>query len=146
MERLIPHRGEKTMTDIALKQQVPLVEEYMRLRRAVGWDNADRAVTEHALANSLFGVTLYRGEEVIGCGRIVGDGGLCFYVQDILVLPAYQRCGYGRQIMDYLHTHARPGAFAGLMAAHGVEDFYAPYGFIARPTHSLGPGMIRFWT
>jgi len=137
-------------SEITLMQQVPPVEAYMWLREAVGWGNADRAVTEHALTHSLFGVTLYHGEEVIGCGRVVGDGGLCFYVQDIIVLTAYQRQGYGRQIMDtimdYIHAHARPGAFAGLMAAHGVEDFYVPYGFVARPTDRLGPGMIRFWT
>ena len=31
-----------------------------------------------------------------------------------------------------------------LMCAKGREEFYQKHGFIARPTDSLGPGMIRY--
>ncbi len=137
------------MSSFRLVVQAPSVDEYLKLRVAVGWGAADREATERSIQNTFYWVCLLDDEQVIGCGRVIGDGGLCFYVQDIIVLPAYQGQGYGRQIMDrvmeYLAANARPGAFAGLMAAHGVAGFYRQYGFIERPNEQLGPGMIRFW-
>ncbi len=84
---------------------------------------------------------------VIGCGRVVGDGGIYFYVQDVMVLPAYQKQGLGRRIMDaimaYIAAHARSNSFIGLMAADGVAPFYYRYGFGERPPNR--PGMFRMW-
>ncbi len=132
-----------------LVERAPTVDEYYALRTGVGWGTADREATAHSIQHTLYWVVVLEGEQVIGCGRVIGDGGICFYVQDIIVLPAYQGLGLGRQIMDkvmaYLKAHLRPGAFAGLMAAKGVAGFYVKYGFIERPTEALGPGMIRFW-
>jgi GNAT superfamily N-acetyltransferase len=90
-------------------------------------------------------VCIVLANEVIGCGRVVGDGGVYFYVQDIIVLPEFQGKGIGRHIMDaimeYLKTHASNGAFVGLMAAKGVSEFYERYGFKERPSDA--PGMFR---
>jgi GNAT superfamily N-acetyltransferase len=84
---------------------------------------------------------------VVACGRIVGDGGMYFYVQDVIVAPVYHGRGLGAQIMDamidYLRRTARPGAFVGLMAAQGAEGFYERYGFRRRPDDR--PGMFRVW-
>jgi GNAT superfamily N-acetyltransferase len=85
--------------------------------------------------------------DIIGCGRVVGDGGVYFYVQDVMVLPAYQRQGLGRRIMDaimaYISAHAGSNSFIGLMAANGVAPFYYRYGFTERPPNR--PGMFRMW-
>lgn len=85
--------------------------------------------------------------KVIGCGRVVGDGGIYFYVQDVMILPAYQKQGLGRRIMDaimaYISAHARSNSFIGLMAADGVAPFYYRYGFGERPPNR--PGMFRMW-
>jgi ribosomal protein S18 acetylase RimI-like enzyme len=82
--------------------------------------------------------------KVVGCGRVIGDGGIYFYIQDIIVLPEFQGKGIGRRIMDavmeYLKAHARDGAFVGLMAAKGVSKFYERYGFKERPSDA--PGMF----
>jgi ribosomal protein S18 acetylase RimI-like enzyme len=40
--------------------------------------------------------------EVVGCGRVVGDGGLHFYLADIIVRPEYQRQGIGTRIVAAL--------------------------------------------
>jgi hypothetical protein len=46
-------------------------------------------MTVRGLTHALFTVcALYEGN-VIGCGRVIGDGGLYFYLQDIMVLPAF---------------------------------------------------------
>lgn len=130
-------------------EQAPTLEAFCRLRLSVGWGEVDGEAAQMSLRNSLYWVCALDGEEVIGCGRVIGDGGLCFYIQDIIVSPAYRGQKLGRammaKIMAYVEKYARKGSFVGLMAADGVEDFYLPYGFMKRPTKGYGPGMIRFF-
>jgi GNAT superfamily N-acetyltransferase len=80
---------------------------------------------------------------------VIGDGGMVYYVQDVIVIPDYQRRGIGTQLMDrvmrYIRAHASHNTVVGLMAAKGKEAFYTRYGFTVRPTDQLGPGMTMFW-
>ena len=135
------------MDEYVLMERSPTVEEYRRLRKAVGWGNVDIDATEIGLCNSLFAVCAVRDSQVVGCGRVIGDSGIYFYIQDIIVLPEFQGEGIGRAIMavvmDYLETNASPNAFIGLMAAKGVSKFYERYGFRERDADS--PGMFRVW-
>jgi GNAT superfamily N-acetyltransferase len=128
-----------------LVERNPTVEEYQRLRRAVGWGEVETKAIEIGLQNSLFSVCVILENEVIGCGRVTGDSGIYFYIQDIIVLPEFQGKRIGRRIMDaimeYLEAHAHNGAFVGLMAAKGVSKFYEHYGFKERPSDA--PGMFR---
>jgi ribosomal protein S18 acetylase RimI-like enzyme len=130
-----------------LVERSPTVEEYQKLRDAAGWGNVDIEATEIGLRNSLFSVCVIFENEVIGCGRVVGDSGIYFYIQDVIVLPGFQGKGIGKRItdaiLDYLKGHAHPGAFVGLMAAKGVSKFYERYGFTERATDR--PGMFRIW-
>ncbi len=124
---------------------IPTVEDYLALREAVGWGRLDEQVTARGLTHDLFTVCLVHEGNVIGCGRVIGDGGLYFYLQDIIVLPAFQGKGLGKRLMKaimvYLEEHAYPGAFVGLMAAKDVSNFYTQFGFIVRPPER--PGMFR---
>jgi len=117
----------------------PTVGEYQRLRRAVGWGNMTDEGVAAGLPNSLFSVVLELGGEAFGCGRVVGDGGLYFYLQDVIVLPEHQGRGQGaaimREVMAYLERACRPGAFVALMAAVGAEAFYERYGFVPLEDH-----------
>lgn len=78
-------------------------------------------------------------------GRVVGDGGMYFYVQDVMVMPEFQGRGIGAAVMDaimrYLEGATAGGAFVGLMAAEGSERFFQRYGFRRRPDDR--PGMFR---
>jgi len=137
---------EKT-GDFILVHRPPTVGEYLRFREVVGWGDVEAQATKVGLEDSLFSVCVVHRNETIGCGRVVGDGGIYFYIQDIIVLPEYQGRGIGKRIMDavmeYLREHAVPGSFIGLMAATGVSGFYERYGFVTRPTDR--PGMFRMW-
>lgn len=134
---------EELAKSATLVNRAPTLAEYRELREAVGWGNGDREAQQFGLNNALYSVCLVCQNKVIGGGRVVGDGGNYFYVQDIIVLPAYQGCGLGRRIMDavmgYVNVHARSGAFVALMAAKGVGPFYERYGFKERPPDR--PGM-----
>jgi len=81
-------------------------------------------------------VALY-DEGVIGMARVVGDGALFFYIQDVIVVPAHQGRGVGAllmgRVMDYLRGHAPEKAFVGLFAVEGTLPFYARYGFAVDP-------------
>jgi ribosomal protein S18 acetylase RimI-like enzyme len=128
-----------------LVERNPTLEEYQRLRAAVGWMDVETEAIDVGLRNSLFSVCIVSENKVIGCGRVVGDGGIYFYVQDVIVLPEFQGKGIGGRIMNaimkYLKAHVPDGAFVGLMAAEGVSKFYERYGFKERPSDA--PGMFR---
>lgn len=106
-------------------------------------------MVEKSFAKTIFGIAVYDEDRIVGSGRIVGDGGLCFYLQDIMVLKAYQRRGIGSEIvrllMEYLAENAPFNSYVGLMAGKGLEKFYSRYGFISRPNEFMGPGMTQFW-
>jgi GNAT superfamily N-acetyltransferase len=133
--------------DYELVERDLTVEEYQRLRGAVGWSPMTDEGVSVGLPNALYSVVLLHDGEIVGCGRVVGDGGLYFYLQDVIVLPDHRGRGLGGAIMDrvmeYLERMARPGAFVGLMAAQDVAPFYERYGFEVRPERQ--PGMGRHW-
>jgi len=85
-----------------LWERPPDIEEYRSLCRAVGWEefiNFDAA--RASLANSLYHVVVValHDEAVIGMARVVGDGALFFYIQDVIVVPAHQGHGVGALLM-----------------------------------------------
>ncbi len=119
-------------------------QEYLHLRQALGLPVLGFPVAARAVRDDLFDVVvLLDGETPLACARVIGDGVLTFLIQDVLVVPKYQRKGIGSKIMQivlgHLETVAQPGAFIGLMAAPGTEAFFARHGFAARPEDA--PGM-----
>ena len=77
-------------------------EEIFPLYEAVGWTNytTNPTMLKNALEHSLFLISA-RDEEgkLIGFLRAVGDGYSILYIQDIIVLPEYQRQGIGTQLL-----------------------------------------------
>ena len=83
-------------------------EEIFPLYEAVGWTNytSNPIMLQNALEHSLFILTA-RDEEgkLIGFLRAVGDGYSILYIQDIIVLPEYQRQGIGTQLLRQTLEH-----------------------------------------
>ena len=123
---------------------------YLNLRKSVAWKPLTEEQAEKAIAGSLLTVVAYDDDMPVGMGRIVGDGAVICYIQDLIVIPEYQGPGVGQAIMesliDYVKEIRLPDTqiMLDLMCATGREDFYKKYGFIARPTEKLGPGMIMY--
>lgn len=137
------------ITEIRYAEHPPTPFEYNRLRRDAGWPEMEAHTVADCLPRSAFIVTAFRETEVVGTGRVVGDGGLCFYIQDVIVLKECQGQGIGagimEKIMDFIGSRAVQDTYVGLMAAVGKEAFYLRYGFTVRPTEKLGAGMTRMW-
>lgn len=133
-----------------LKDNVIDTNTYLGLRNAVGWKPLTQEQAKKAIENSLLTVLAMEDGEPIGMGRIVGDGAVICYIQDLIVVPDYQGKGVGQAIIesliDFVKENQLPDTqiMLDLMCAVGRENFYEKYGFIARPTEKLGPGMIMY--
>lgn len=135
-------------SSLCIEHAPPNAAEFNQLRKAIGWDEIDTEMVEKSLAHSLFHVTIRKEQQLLAMGRIVGDGQMYFYIQDVVVNPIMQRQGLGNKVMaeieGYLTQHAKKGATIGLLAAKGKEAFYQRYGYLMRPNEALGNGMCKF--
>ena len=128
------------------------VDEYLKLRALVGWKKLSREQAQKALDNSLLVVGAYLAGQPIGMGRLVGDGAVICYVQDLVIPPqrkgmeSDRRCSFKYLTLSTLEDLRLPGTemMFDLMCAKGRERFYEAHGFLARPTEKLGPGMIQY--
>lgn len=126
------------------------VDTYLKIREKVGWKKLTKKQAQKALDNSLFTVVAMEDGKILGMGRIVGDGAVICYVQDLVIVPEAQTKGVGSLIMQSLTSYVRSVQQEGtemmfaLMCAKGREEFYEKMGFTARPTENLGPGMIQY--
>ena len=78
--------------------------DVLALYQAVGWNmyTRDPKKLERAIAQSLSVLGAYDGDQLVGLIRAVGDGETILFIQDLLVLPSYQRQGIGRQLVNAL--------------------------------------------
>lgn len=136
------------MLDFNLVERKPTADEYIKLRESVGWKILSKECIQNGLENSLYTLCAESKGQLIGMVRVAGDGYLCFYIQDVIVDPAYQRKGIGKamlhNVMGYLEHTAASGAFIGLMSAKGKEAFYESFGFWKRPDENFGCGMMKY--
>lgn len=141
---------DETRTTVRYLEGAPSAAGYNRLRRDAGWVEVDPDAAEAALPRSCYAVCAFVGDDLVGAARVVGDGGLCFYVQDVIVLRSHQGRGIGaglmERVMAFLDERSVANTYVGLMSAVGKEGFYERYGFTRRPTAALGCGMTQFWT
>ena len=83
------------------KQEIVKLEDVLHLYQAVGWTNYihQPEMLEQALSHSLVIYVALDGDAVVGLIRLIGDGFSSVFVQDLIVLPSYQRQGIGRSLM-----------------------------------------------
>ena len=133
---------------INIKEDIKNVEEFNLLYDAVGWGAYDEKITQKALDNTFYSVSIYDDEKIVGYGRIIGDT-ICFlYIQDVMVKPEYQGKKIGTLVMNKLLEKVNevkkenPDVRVYLGASKNREKFYEKFGFIRRIDADLGYGMI----
>lgn len=123
-------------------------DDYYRLRESVAWLNFSREQTEKALNNSLYTVIAEDDGNVVGMGRMTGDG-LYYLIVDIVVQPDHQKKGIGSTIIDMMIDYVdRETPIGGrssvqLTAEKGKETFYEKRGFKLIPHEHCGSGMRK---
>ena len=126
-----------------LTTSIPSIDEYRHLRVAAGLSPRSAEAAIAGLPQTLHGVTIRHNGQLVGMGRVVGDGGLSFQVVDIAVEPEHQQRGLGKAIVgvlvDYLRRTTHPGAHISLLADGEAHRLYAQFGF--KPTAPASIGM-----
>jgi GNAT superfamily N-acetyltransferase len=80
------------------------IEQLEKLYNDVQWYayTKDLIVLQQAISQSLDVISAWDKEELVGLIRVVGDGLTIIYIQDILVLNAYQNKGIATQLMQQI--------------------------------------------
>lgn len=133
----------ETTGKLVIHHEQPTVEQYLALRSEVGLSAMSVEGATIGLPRSSFVVTLYEEGNLIGMGRVIGDGGCFFQVTDIAVKPSHQGRGLGkiimREIRAFLDT-VPDKAYISLIADGEASKLYAQYGF--EPVMPRSQGMF----
>jgi GNAT superfamily N-acetyltransferase len=132
---------------ITIVERKPTVAQYESIVASVGFRTHDNAAAENPLANTVFAFYAVEEQEVVGVGRIVGDGAISFLLTNIMVRPSHQRRGIGTRIVQSLcglmETLPYKNMVLELVALPELQQFYERVGFKA--SRNAPPGMVRWF-
>ena len=118
----------------------------LHLYASVGWT----AYTDHpdtlreGFSHSLLTLAAYEDDRLVGLIRMVGDGVTVVLIQDLLILPEYQRKGIGTKLMKAAldrFSHVRQIQLVTDQTEKNIA-FYQSQGFVALSQFG-GCGMMR---
>ena len=126
-------------------QQSVDLDDVLHLYQAVGWTNYTNQpqMLAQALTHSLAIYLARDGEKIVGLVRLIGDGFSSVFVQDLIVLPSYQRQGIGSTLMKQALADYKD-AYQIQLATEQTEKtlgFYRSLGFETLSTYDC-TGMI----
>lgn len=109
------------------------LEQVENLYNDVGWTayTKDMDLLQQALLQSLDVISAWDGDQLVGLIRTVGDGLTILYIQDILVLDAYQNQGIASKLLQMVlqkHETVRQKVLL-TEEAPDVRHFYEKNGF-----------------
>ena len=111
------------------------LDEIVNLYRIVGWTNyLERVDTlQQAYEGSLYVLGAYDSDQLVGIIRAVGDGQTIVFVQDIIVLPEYQRKRIGTKLLKTLMDKYKDVYQMELLTDNTdkTKAFYRSLGFTA---------------
>ena len=121
------------------------IDDVLHLYQAVSWTNYTNQpqMLEQSLTHSLAIYVARDGEKIVGLVRLVGDGFSSVFVQDLIVLPSYQRQGIGSALMKEALGDYKD-AYQVQLATEQTEktvEFYRSLGFETLSTYDC-IGMI----
>ena len=127
------------------KQKVVKLEDVLHLYQAVGWTNYTHQsqMLEKSLSHSLAIYLALDGDVVVGLVRLVGDGFSSVFVQDLIVLPSYQRQGIGSALVKEALGNYKDAYQIQLVTDQTEKNmvFYRSLGFETLSTYDC-TGMI----
>ena len=137
------------MKELEVKINTLTSELFLDLYMSVSWEPPCMEQVKTALENTLATFTCYDDSMPVGMVRLIGDGGMSFYIKDFAVVPAYQGKGVGKNLMEVLEQYVKEckpldwAVSLELISTKEAVDFYKKYGFEERPCDWDGPGMFK---
>lgn len=108
--------------------------EILNMYESVGWTNytSNPNMLKNAFNHSLKIFGVYDEEKLVGIIRVVGDGYSMVYIQDIIVLPEYQRKGIGTLLLEKILLEYKDVYQKALMTDNTEKtiQFYKSVGFM----------------
>lgn len=130
-----------------IQHAIPSIADYRRLREEAGLSPKSLKAAERGLPNTLFAVQVLAGDEVVGMGRVIGDGGCFYQVADIVVLPEHQGRGLGKAIMSeiaaYIEGEVPESGYVSLIADGKAYRLYQQFGFALTAPASVGMALKK---
>jgi ribosomal protein S18 acetylase RimI-like enzyme len=115
-----------------IEKQIP-IEIYQKLRIDCGLSGKTDKASRIGLKNSIHSVMLEFENNIIGMGRIIGDGGCFCQIVDICILPQYQGHGFGKVVMknltDFINDNLPESCYVSLIADGDAAFLYEKFGF-----------------
>ena len=109
------------------------IKQLEELYNDVGWSayTQDLEVLKQAILQSLDVITVWNDDKLVGLIRAIGDGLTIVYIQDILVLNAYQNKGIASELLQRILNKYKNVRQKVLFTeeASGVRYFYEKNGF-----------------
>lgn len=133
---------------ITYHEEVPDVETYFELRKAVDWAVFSEEQAKKALDCAAFAIIAKDGDRTVAMGRVIGDG-MYYRICDVVVRPEYQGQKIGATMLDKLVNLCIKDApensriSVDLIAALGKDPFYIKQGFKALPNENCGPALRK---
>ena len=124
-------------------------EQFLNLYASVGWEPPCIEQVKRALANTMATFVAIEDERPVGMVRLLGDGGMSFYLKDFAVDPNYQQRGVGQALMQTAQKFITDqieenwAVSLELISTREAVPFYKRHGFEERPCAYDGPGMFK---
>ena len=124
-------------------------ELFLELYQSVGWEPPCLEQVKTALQNTMATFTVYDNDMAVGMVRLIGDGGMSFYIKDFAVIPSYQSKGVGTLLVESIEKYIREvknpdwAVSLELISSKDAVAFYKKKGFEERPCEWDGPGMFK---
>ena len=124
-------------------------ELFLQLYTSVGWEPPVIEQVQTALENTIATFTAYDNDKAVGMVRLIGDGGMSFYIKDFAVVPEYRSRCIGTMLLNalenYIKEHIKPdwAVSLELISSKDAVGFYQKHGFEERPCDWDGPGMFK---